>query len=397
MRLTRRKLFAGAAAVPLAPALGGTRPPKPATPSSSPETMLPPIDGPALARRMATTLRPAPGERAILFFDPGYYPELAAAVEREFAAAGVDHFLASSFDPPEVVHAADSRGEGARRQDEFVAWLAPVFAKADLFLWLPARELYDDTRLEHLVAGSNVRGIHFHWILGFEGKTAEDIRQLSRLYERTVLDTDYAALSRAQDGLIERLRGKALRLTTPDGTNLRLRVPADAWFHKNDGDLSPTRAKTARCARDRSMELPAGALRFIPDAASVEGRLLVRRGGGADGPVEGLALDFEGGRVRNARAANGEDTWKKWAARGGDFDRVGEIVLGTNPLLASPDPERTYFGYGAGAVRVSLGDDWESGGPVRVPGNKNWWLFLSNATLAADGTFIVREGKLAAG
>jgi len=397
MRLTRRGLFAGAAAVPLAPPLRRSRAPEPASTTLAPETMLPRIDAAALAERIAKTLRPAAGERAILFFDPGYYPELAAAVERDFAAAGVDHFLAASFDPPEVVRAGESRGDGARPQDEFVAWLAPVFAKADLFLWLPARELYDDTRLEHLLDGSKARGIHFHWILGLEGKSAEELRDLSHLYERAILETDYAALSRAQDGLISRLRGKALRLSTPGGTDLRLRVPADAWFHKNDGDMSPARAKTARSARDRSMELPAGALRFIPDAGSVDGRLVVPRGSGADGAVEGLVLDFEAGRVRSARAARGEDAWRKWASRGGDFDRVGEIVLGTNPLLASPDPERTYFGYGAGAVRVSLGDDWESGGPLRVAGNKNWWLFLADATLDADGASIVRDGKLLAG
>jgi hypothetical protein len=157
--------------------------------------------------------------------------------------------------------------------------------------------------------------------------------------------------------------------------------------------MSPARAKAARCARDRSMELPAGALRFIPDPDSVEGRLVVPRGFGQDGPVEGLVLDFEKGRVRQAGAAKGEDAWRKWAARGGDFDRVGEIVLGTNPLLASSDPERTYFGYGAGAVRISLGDDWESGGSLRVPGNRNWWLFLADADVAARGTALVRGGK----
>jgi hypothetical protein len=334
----------------------------------------------------------------ILFFDPGYYPELVPAIEAELAASGVEHFLASSFDPPDVVRAADQRPGAAGRQDDFVAWLAPVFAKADLFLWLPVRELYGDTRLEHLVDGSTVRGIHFHWILDYEGRSSEEIASLSKLYERTILGTDYPALSRTQDRLIDRLRARDLRLTSPAGTDLRMKVPSDAWFHKNDGDMSKDRAKTAVCARDREMELPAGALRFRPDPASVEGKLVVPRVPTPGGLAEGVTLDFEGGRVRASRASKGEDAFRKqWTAIGGDIDRVGEIVLGTNPMLAKlPSGELPHFGYGAGAVRVSLGDNWESGGPLRTPGDRNWWLMLGDATLDAKGDVLIRDGRLLA-
>jgi hypothetical protein len=398
-RPTRRELLGGAAAVPFVSAVRAVAPVINPTSAGSekPEAALPPIDSSALAKRIVRTFAPSAGERAILFFDQGYYPELAAATERELTAMGVDHFLAASFDPPEVVRSVESRGDSARRQEEFVAWLAPAFAKADLFLWLPARALYDDTRLEHLVGGSKVRGIHFHWIIRLGGLSVDDVRALSRLYQRVILETDYAALSKSQDRLIERLRGKALRLQSPDGTDLRLFIPENAWFHKNDGDMSAARAKTARCARDRSMELPAGALRFIPDPASVEGRLVVRRTHAADGRVEGLTLDFERGSVRRFRAAKGEEAFRReWEAIGGDIDKVGEIVLGTNPLLVSSEPggEFSFYGYGAGGIRVSLGDNWESGGPLRTSGTRNWWLFLAEASLEAGDGVLVRKGTL---
>ena len=99
------------------------------------------------------------------------------------------------------------------------------------------------------------------------------------------------------------------------------------------------------------------------------------------------------------RAEKGEEAFRKqWEAIGGDVDRVGEIVIGTNPILAAggSKSDLPYFGYGAGALRVSLGDNWESGGPNRTPGNRNWWLFLGDATLEADGRAIVREGRLVA-
>jgi hypothetical protein len=400
-RLSRRRLFAAAAA---APWLGPWRsqdaapPPAPAPPisASSPVDALPDIDAAAIAQRVVSALGPSAGERAILFFDPGYYPELALEIERELTDSGVEPLLAAAFDPPDVVEATDGRPGAAGRQDVFVSWLAPLFAKADLFLWLPAQALHADTRLEHLVDGSRVRGIHFHWILDLDGRTPEEIASLSRLYERAILESDDAALSKEQDRLIGLLKGKRLRLTSPDGTDLSIRVPKDAWFHKNDGDMSKERARSARCARDREMEFPAGALRFLPDSASVEGKLVIRRVPTPDGVAEKVAFDFERGSITGLRAEKGEDAVRAvWESIGGDVDKVGEVVIGTNPILVkTPSGELPYFGYGAGAVRISLGDNWESGGENRTDGNRNWWLFLGDATLEADDKVILKEGRL---
>src|SRR5207249_5309316 len=111
------------------------------------------------------------------------------------------------------------------------------------------------------------------------GHDPDEVAVLSRMYERAILETDYPALSREQDRLIGARRGRSLRITDARGTNLRLRVPPDAWFHKNDGDVSPARGAAARRARDREMEFPSGALRFIPDVSSSEGKLVIQLGG----------------------------------------------------------------------------------------------------------------------
>ena len=76
---------------------------------------------------------------------------------------------------------------------------------------------------------------------------------------------------------------------------------------------------------------------------------------------------------------------------------MGEIVLGTNPLLVAPvgglpSGDLPYFGYGAGYVRVSLGDNWESGGTNRSPGSRPLWLFLERATVEAGGKDLIRQG-----
>jgi hypothetical protein len=365
---------------------------------------LPPIDAPAIARRVVGSLHPARGEAAVIVGDPSYYPDLTRAVELELERAGVHPVFTIALPSRDVVLPLfGDPAEAARREAEWVALLSPVFEKAALFFWMPARLIAPGRSLEKLVDGSRVRGIHFHWLLRPEDRSAEELASASRIYQRAILETDYAALSAEQDRLIAALRGRSLRIRTPAGTDLRVRVPADAWFHKNDGDLPAERARKGRGARDREMELPAGALRVIPDASATEGVLVVPRLADprlklpAGSTVEQLRLEFQGGRAGVKAAASNEAAARELlAAIGGDIDKVGELVLGTNPLLVErlPSGELPYFGYGSGYLRVSLGDNWESGGPLRTPTGENVWLFLEGATLEADGVVLVQDGRL---
>jgi leucyl aminopeptidase (aminopeptidase T) len=364
--------------------------------SSETETQLPPIDAARIAKRVVGSLRPAAGERAILVYDPTYYLDLTRAMQMELTRAGVHPIIGLTFDPPDVVRALGA-DPARKREEEVVSSLRPVFEKADLFFWLPTRALSPDMRWERLLDFSRARGIHFHWITPPTGRSAEEIRTLTRIYERAILETDYAALSKEQDRLIAALRGQSIRITTPDGTDLRMRVPRDAWFHKNDGDLSPARARLAKSVRDREMEFPSGALRFIPDVASVEGKLVVKRVSTPGGVAEGVALEFERGRAVGQRAEKNESAFRaQWQSIGGDVDKVGEMVIGTNPLLVAslPSGDLPYYGYGAGYVRVSLGDNWESGGANRSPGGRPLWLFQEQASLEAGGKVVIQRGEL---
>jgi hypothetical protein len=403
MDLSRRSLLASfgasgvAALARLAPA---TAAPASAPPAAPP--VLPPIDAGRIASRIVSSLQPAAGERAILVYDPLYYPELADAIQAGLRAAGANPVVLLTFDPPAIVQAeAASSIPSAGIEERTVAFLRPLFDQAAMFLWLPARALSNDTRWEHLVGGSRARGIHFHWILPLEGHDPDEVVTLSRIYERAILETDYPALSREQDRLIAALRGRSLRITDARGSDLRLRVPADAWFHKNDGDVSPARGAAARCARDREMEFPSGALRFIPDVSSTEGRLVVAtpvpRSATSPPEADTITLEFERGRAVRRRAAKDEAALARmWEGIGGDIDKVGEIVIGTNPLLAGTLPSGTlpYYGYGVGHVRVSMGDNWESGGANRSPSGRPLWLFLDKPTVDSGSQVLVKDGQL---
>jgi hypothetical protein len=71
-----------------------------------------------------------------------------------------------------------------------------------------------------------------------------------------------------------------------------------------------------------------------------------------------------------------------------------EFALGFNPLLAVPEqnPWIPYYGYGAGVVRLSLGDNSELGGTVG--GGYVRWNFFTGTTVTVGGQVWVRDGRL---
>jgi hypothetical protein len=63
------------------------------------------------------------------------------------------------------------------------------------------------------------------------------------------------------------------------------------------------------------------------------------------------------------------------------------------PLRAAIQRAMPYYGYGAGVVRLAIGDNWESGGRNRSS-NGELLLFLPGATLSVDGRDLIRDGAL---
>lgn len=86
---------------------------------------------------------------------------------------------------------------------------------------------------------------------------------------------------------------------------------------------------------------------------------------------------------------------QEWRQASGEKDRPGEFVIGTNPALAPvlKSGYMPYYGYGAGVVRLALGDNWESGGKNRSS-NGELLLFLPGATLTAGKQILIRAGEL---
>ena len=307
--------------------------------------------------------------------------DLGAAAERAETPAG----WATDFTRQVVAASGAQRDELLRTVDAAVMMPGPV----------PADPIY--AAMQRVLGSGHGRTVHFHWVGAYDmnGSPLPTTPDVARVYQRALLDTDYSALATKQRALEAAMRNTVVRVTTPAGTDLRFRI-GDRPVTKQDGDASAARAARARNLIDREVELPAGAIRVAPLEESVEGTIAfppVLWGGVR---VEGLVLTFARGRVTEIRATTGRDAVERELAAGGDAARsFRELALGLNPLLAIPSEGTRwipYYGYGAGVIRLSLGDNSELGGTVR--GTYVRWNFFTDATVTVGSDTWVRDGRL---
>ena len=113
---------------------------------------------------------------------------------------------------------------------------------------------------------------------------------------------------------------------------------------------------------------------------------------GVDGDVRDIYV--RDGTIVESSASAGVDAVRAFLASEPGASRFREFALGFNPKLTIPAGEQAlpYYGYGAGVVRMSLGDNNELGGAVRGGGIR--WLFFPDATVVADGKTLVEKGRL---
>jgi hypothetical protein len=336
---------------------------------------------PDMARRIVTALQIERGERVMVRFDPQTMRELEPEVTQQLRAAGA-RVESHPFGPLENFSA---------RLDE-----------TDVYVWLPAGPAaitprsQADALVEWLDARQDRRELHFHWVDGtrdVDGLPARHTPAYDPVY-LAALDIDYAALAAQMDAAIAGLRAGEVRVTTAAGTDIRFRV-GDRPFNRQTGDASKANARRGRIRIDRHTELPAGVLRVAPLEASVNGVVMLPSARFGESRATDVRLEFRGGAVTRVSAAAGAAAVEAFIRSEPGASRFREFAVGFNPRLAIPHGERAlpYYGYGAGVVRMSLGDNSELGGEVRGGGVR--WLFFPDATVTANGAVLVDKGRLA--
>lgn len=358
------------------------------------------FDWPAVAARLVGQLALVPGERVLIVAHPGTFEELVPYVRYAvMKAGGVDlgvldvmrEPVPESWDP-----AVLQTGSAAARRA-----LKGVLRDVDAAIMFPgatpAHPAY--AALQDWLREGHGRTVHFHWVEGgsaypLPGQPLPQRHEIDALYQRALLETDYGALGDIQRRFEQALRGSDVRVTSKAGTDLRFRI-GDRPVNLQDGDASAARTARGKILIDREIELPAGAIRVAPIEASVEGTIAFPPSQWNGRPVEGLKLRFAAGRVVDVAAVAGREAVEAEMREAGDAGRAfREFALGFNPLLAVPDvgPWVPYYGYGAGVVRLSLGDNTELGGTVR--GGYVRWNFFTDTTVTVGPTVWVRDGKL---
>ncbi len=358
------------------------------------------LDYSAIARRLVQQLALTPGEKVLSIAHPGMFEPLLPHLRWEVVRAGGIDLGVIDVMPEPVPAGWDvtvlQKAERTARQ-YYKAMLKDVDAAIMMPGATPAHAAY--AAMQDWLTEGRGRTVHFHWIENgsaypLPGQPLPVRPVIDALYQRALLETDYRALAETQRRFETAMRGEEVRVTSASGTDLRFRI-GDRPVNRQDGDASASRARDGVILIDREIELPAGAIRVAPLEESVEGTIAFPPSQWDGRPVDGLVLRFVKGRVVDVRATSGREAVEAEMTRAGEAGRhFRELALGFNPLLAVPDrqPWIPYYGYGAGVVRLSLGDNSELGGTVG--GGYVRWNFFTDLTVTVGKTEWVSNGKL---
>lgn len=336
------------------------------------------------------------GERVLLAAIPGRSDALIPVLRRRIRDAGaIDLGVISGIGEPDASWTTEFT-KGAPRDR---AALATYLATVDLAVMMPGVVVLAPvySAMQDVLRSGKGRTIHFHWegAYALDGTILQVTPERGAFYERVLFDTDYSALNTIQSEFERVVRAAPVRVTTSAGTDITFRI-GDRPVTRQDGDASAARARLGRNLIDREVELPAGAIRVAPIEESVNGQIAFPPGMWAGERVEGLVMRFSAGRLTGFTATTGRSAVERELAQAGDGGRsFREFALGFNPLLAIPETgERwiPYYGYGAGVVRLSLGDNTELGGTVT--GGYVRWNFFTDATVRVGDEVWVNGGKM---
>ena len=358
------------------------------------------MDWEAMAEQLVTQLAPAPGEKILLVARPGQFDELIPPLRYALMRTGAIDL--GAIDVIEEPYPTGWDGDLlARSNDAARAVYREMLRDFDGAIMLPGARpdhaVY--AALQDLLHEGIGRTIHFHWTQNgsafpLPGQPMPGQAVIDANYQRALLQTDYAGLAAVQRRFVEAMRGAEVRVTSPLGTDVRFRI-GDRPVNFGDGNASKARTDQGVILIDREIELPSGAIRVAPIEESVNGVIVFPPSQWDGRPVTGLTVRIENGGVAGMTAESGQDAAEAELAGVPEEARAfREFALGFNPLLAVPErnPWIPYYGYGAGIVRLSLGDNSELGGTVT--GGYVRWNFFTDTTVTVGDEVWVRDGQL---
>ena len=123
---------------------------------------------------------------------------------------------------------------------------------------------------------------------------------------------------------------------------------------------------------DREVEMPPGAVRVAPLEATVSGVVVYPFSAWNGHTVINARVRYQAGRIVGTEATQGVEHLRAELAAAPEASKAfREFALGFNPLLSVAAANHAwipYFGYGAGVVRLGIGNNGQLGGDVAHTG-----------------------------
>jgi hypothetical protein len=185
--------------------------------------------------------------------------------------------------------------------------------------------------------------------------------------------------------------GKQVHVTTPDGTDIRMRIDGRPII-ASDGVISAEDLKKGGPAV--TVYLPAGEVFCAPVSGSAEGTLVAARDVYNGQEATGVKITFAGGKVTGMEGSGPGFAALKadYDAAGTGKDLFGPLDLGINRSLTLPRGEGLGNFVQAGMVTLGFGGDWWAGGTNNTA--FGWLTHLKNATVRLDDKVIVQNGEI---
>jgi len=205
---------------------------------------------------------------------------------------------------------------------------------------------------------------------------------------RAIVHGDPTAMAAAGARMARSLaRGRELRITAPNGTDVRLRLRRRApWVE--DGHVD----RPERPHRRNVITVPGGTVVMAVDERSAEGTAIADRPSFlASGRVDGGQWDLANGRLQEYWYTNGTEAFESefaFAPRGREV--LGLFAVGLNAALPSGVPQAEDAS--AGTVTLAIGGNTSYGGTNACRFLS--WITIGEATVAVDGTPLVDRGDL---
>ena len=215
--------------------------------------------------------------------------------------------------------------------------------------------------------------------------------QLAEVFWRGV-NVDYDALQATGADIRRRLkRGREVRLTHPNGTDLTMRI-AGRPVLVSDGVISAEDERAGGAAT--SVWLPAGEVYLAPVPGTATGVVIADHYVWEGRTIDRLRLEFRQGKLVAMSAGSDMRALQAFydAAPAGK-DELGALDVGINPNITIPKGSRLAAWMPAGMVTIVVGaNGWAGGDNHAISGLSP---FLPGTTLLVDGTPLVKDGRLA--